>query len=98
MLYQPKKARNDENAVEKMRQLICSARNNDLRKEFNKLTQNSPISAANKNAVLGDRSVNLQSAGKFSEDSRLYLMDLPPKPYPQPKQAKIETDFIVDKE
>jgi hypothetical protein len=56
-----------------------------LRKEFNKLTQNSPISAANKNAVLGDRSVNLQSAGKFSEDSRLYLMDLPPKPYPQPK-------------
>jgi len=80
-----------------MRQLVSSARNNDPRTEFAKITENSPNSAVKleHKCTLGVRSMNidvsdhkiaqyqmLSSASKYSDDFRLYGMELPPQPYP----------------
>lgn len=76
-----------------MRQLISSARNNDAKTEFAKITESSPNSAVKpyQKSNLGVRSMNidvsdhkiaqyqmLSSPSKYSDDSRLYGMEMPP--------------------
>jgi len=72
MRYQPTKIGqrsnnvSDENALQKMRQLISSARNNNPKAEFARKEESSPSSAFNQyqKKALGVRSMNMDISDK----------------------------------